>query len=72
MLPFFFFGGAKSQTDSSGIMWRACRVRGMKDRVDKSMGIVTNIAEALVGIEPTDPLRSAKREARKKRKCSDS
>ncbi len=29
----------------------------MKDRVDKSMGIVTHIAEALPRIKPTDPLR---------------
>ena len=44
----------------------------MKDRVDKSMGIVTRIAEALARIKPTEPLRLAKREARKKPKCSDS
>jgi hypothetical protein len=48
------------------------RGKGMKDRVDKSMGIVTHIAEALPRIKPTDPLRLAKREARKKRNCSDS
>jgi hypothetical protein len=36
----------------------------MKDRVDKSMGIVTRIAEALARIKPTEPLRLAKREAR--------
>jgi hypothetical protein len=45
----------------------------MKDRVDKSMGIVTHtVVEPLVRIKPTDPLRLAKREARKKRNCSDS
>jgi hypothetical protein len=44
----------------------------MKDHVDKSMGIVTRIAEALTGIKPTDPLRLSKREAHKKRNCSDS
>ena len=44
----------------------------MKDRVDKSMGIVTHIAEALPRIKPTESLRLVKREARKKRKCSDS
>ena len=44
----------------------------MKDRVDKSMGIVTHIVEALTRINPTEPLRLAKREARKKRNCSDS
>ena len=47
-------------------------LRGMKDRVDKSMGIVTRIAEALARIKPTEPLRLAKREAHKKRNCSDS
>jgi hypothetical protein len=44
----------------------------MKDRVDKSMGIVTRITEALVRIKPTEPLRLGQREARKKRNCSDS
>jgi hypothetical protein len=44
----------------------------MKGRVDKSMGIVTRIAEALARIKPTDPLRLAKREAHQKRNCSDS
>jgi hypothetical protein len=44
----------------------------MKDLVDKSMGIVTRIAEALARIKPTEPLRLDKREARKKRNCSDS
>jgi hypothetical protein len=29
----------------------------MKGRVDKSMGIVTRIAEALARIKPTKPLR---------------
>jgi hypothetical protein len=44
----------------------------MKGRVDKSTGIVTRIGEALARIKPTESLRLAKREARKKRKCSDS
>jgi hypothetical protein len=44
----------------------------MKDRVDKSMGIVTRIGETLTRIKPTEPLRLAKREARQKRNCSDS
>jgi hypothetical protein len=44
----------------------------MKGRVDKSMGIVTRIAEDLDRIRPTDPLRLAKRETHKKRNCSDS
>jgi hypothetical protein len=35
------------------------RGRGMKDRVDKSMGIATIIAEALAKIKPTEPLRFA-------------
>jgi hypothetical protein len=48
------------------------RGKGMKDHVDKSMGIVTHIAEALARIKPTEPLRLVKREARKKRNCSDS
>jgi hypothetical protein len=44
----------------------------MKDRVDKSMGIVTHIEEALARIKPTESLRLVKCEARKKRNCSDS
>jgi hypothetical protein len=44
----------------------------MKDHVDKSMGIVTRIAKALARIKPTETLRLAKREAHKKRNCSDS
>ena len=44
----------------------------MKDRVDKSIGIVTHITEVLAKIKPTEPLRLAKRDARKKRNCSDS
>ena len=44
----------------------------MKDRVDKSMRIVTHITEVLVKIKPTDPLRLTKRTALKKRNCSDS
>jgi hypothetical protein len=42
----------------------------MKVRIDKSMGIVTR--ETLSRIKPTDPLRLTKREAHKKRNCSDS
>jgi hypothetical protein len=34
----------------------------MKGRVDKSMGIVTRIAEALARIKPTDPLRKRARD----------
>jgi hypothetical protein len=44
----------------------------MKDLVDKSMGIVTRIVEVLVRIKSTEPLRLTKREAHKKRNCSDS
>ncbi len=44
----------------------------MKDLVDKSMGIVTHIAEALTRIKPTESLRLDKRETLKKRNCSDS
>jgi hypothetical protein len=44
----------------------------MKGRVDKSMGIVTRIAEALAKIKPTETSRLANRESRKKRNCSDS
>jgi hypothetical protein len=44
----------------------------MKDRVDKSMGIVTLIPEALAKIKPTKSLRFAKLAARQKRNCSDS
>jgi hypothetical protein len=44
----------------------------MKGLVDKSMGILTLIGEALPRIKPTDPLRLTKREGHKKRKCSDS
>ncbi len=44
----------------------------MKERVDKSMGIVTRIADALARIKPTDPSRLAKCETRKKRNYSDS
>ncbi len=44
----------------------------MKGLVDKSMGIVTHIAEALVRIKPTEPLRLDKSEAHKKRNFSDS
>jgi hypothetical protein len=39
----------------------------MKGLVDKSIGIVTHIAEALTRIKPTESLRLDKREARKKR-----
>ena len=44
----------------------------MKDRVDKSMGIVTRITETLAKIKPTETLRLTKCEVRKKRKCSES
>jgi hypothetical protein len=44
----------------------------MKDRVDKSMGMVTLIAEAFAKLKPTEPFRLAKRAARKNRNCSDS
>jgi hypothetical protein len=44
----------------------------MKDRVDKSSGIVTLIGESLVKIKPTVPLRFVKCETLKKRNCSDS
>jgi hypothetical protein len=44
----------------------------MKDHVDKSMGIVTRIGEALSKIKPTQSSRLTKREDRKKRNCSDS
>ena len=44
----------------------------MKDREDKSMGIVTLIEEVLDKIKPSDPLIFTKRSTRKKRKCSDS
>jgi hypothetical protein len=44
----------------------------MKDPVDKSMGIVTHVVEVLARIKPTEYLRLAKREDRKKRNCSDS
>jgi hypothetical protein len=44
----------------------------MKDHVDKSMGIVTHIAEVLSKIKPTHPLRLDEHEARKKRNCLDS
>ena len=47
------------------------RGRSMKVRVDKSMGIVTGIPEALATIKSTESLRLPKREARKKRNCSD-
>ena len=46
--------------------------RGMKDRVDKSMEIVTLIDVALAKINPTDPLRFTKRATRRKRNWSDS
>jgi hypothetical protein len=44
----------------------------MKDPVDKSMGIETHIEEVLTRIKPTDLVRLVKREALKKRNCSDS
>jgi hypothetical protein len=48
------------------------RGRGMKDRVDKSIGIVTRITDACAKNKLTEPLRLSKREACKKRNCSDS
>ena len=48
------------------------RGKGIKDRVDNSMGIVTRIAEDLTRIKPTESLRLVKREDHKKRNCSDS
>jgi hypothetical protein len=39
----------------------------MKDRVDKSMGIVTRITETLPKINPAEPIGFAKRAARRKR-----
>ena len=44
----------------------------MKGHVDRSIGIVTRIEEDFVKIKPTEPVRLAKREAHKKRNCSDS
>ena len=43
----------------------------MKDRVDKSMGIVTRIVEDLVRIKPTEPFRLTKTEDHQKRNYSD-
>jgi hypothetical protein len=43
----------------------------MKVLVDKSMGMVTRIVEALARIKPTEPLRLDKREVCKKRNCSE-
>jgi hypothetical protein len=44
----------------------------MKDRVDKSMGIVILIPEDLAEIKLTETLRFVKCESRKERNCSDS
>ena len=44
----------------------------MKDRVDKSMGIVTLITEDLGNIKPTDPLTLANQTVLRKRNWSDS
>ena len=44
----------------------------MKDRVDKSMGIVTLIPEGVTKVKPTDPLRFVKCVVRQKLKMSDS
>ena len=52
-------GGARRELKKRG--------RGMKDRVDKSMGIVTLIAEVLTKINPTESLRLVKRAAHRKR-----
>ena len=38
----------------------------MKSRVDKSMGIVTRITEALARIKPKGPLRLAKKKRKTK------
>ena len=46
-------GGARRELKKRG--------RGMKDHVEKSMRIVTLIQDALVKINPTDPLRFSKR-----------
>ncbi len=35
----------------------------MKDRIDKSMGIVTRIAEAVAKIKPTEPMFIINRES---------
>ena len=43
------------------------RGKGMKGRVDKSMGIVTLIPEALTKIKPTETLIFSKRATHKKR-----
>ncbi len=43
----------------------------MKDHVDKSMGIITRIVEALTRIKATETLRLAQCEARKKPNYSD-
>jgi hypothetical protein len=48
------------------------RGRGMKDRVDKSMGIVTLIVESLDNIKSTETLRLVKKAAHRKRTWSDS
>jgi hypothetical protein len=39
----------------------------MKDRVDKSRGIVILVAETLAKIKATEPLKLAKQTARRKR-----
>jgi hypothetical protein len=44
----------------------------MKGRVDKSMGIVNLITEALAKINPTETLRFTKGAVLKKRNCPDS
>ena len=46
---------------------RIKRGNGMNDRVDKSRGIVTLMAEALANINPIEPLRLAQQAARMKR-----
>jgi hypothetical protein len=45
---------------------------GIKDRDDRSSGIEIRIAEALVKINPTDPLILEKKDARRNRNRSDS
>jgi hypothetical protein len=45
---------------------------GIKDRDDRSSGIEIRIADALVKINPTDPLILANQAARRNLNCSDS
>ena len=43
------------------------RGKGMKDRVDKSRGIVTLMTETLANIKPIETLRLAKQTGRRER-----